>query len=135
MSEYMEGGSRFERINNNAFWANAHLDTRLRLDKNNIDENYNHIKDCIDNPTTGLIAGRKYRTLNYPMHYARNQRDLFECSKMRQVNNEFVKKFRKLYPKTAEARLYLINMQSIVQNYVKPIKKTLRRSLFKLTGI
>ena len=91
MSEYMEGGSRFERINNNAFWANAHLDTRLQLDKNNIDENYNHIKDCIDNPTTGLIAGRKYRTLNYPMHYARNQRDLFECSKMRQVNNEFVK--------------------------------------------
>ena len=135
MSEYIEGGSRFDRINHNAFWSNAHLDTRLRIDKDSISDNYNHIQNCIDNPTTGLLAGKKHKTINYPMHYARNQRDLFQFSEMQQVNNTFVSKFKKLYPKTGNARLFLINNENIVLNYVKPIKKTFRRMIFKLTSI
>lgn len=135
MSEYIEGGNRFSRINHNAYWANVHLDTRFRIDKDNIDENYKHLQDCINHPTTGLLAEKKHRTVNYPACYLRNQRALFKIPEMQQAKDVFENKLNTLYPKTGNARRFLIESNSIVLNYVKPIKKTFRRMFFKLMNI
>ena len=135
MSETELGGSRFGRINHNAYWANAHLDTRFHIDVDMIDDNYNHLQDCIKHPTTGLLAAKKNRTYNYPDCYERNFQELMSVPKMKNSADAFVNKFHKLYPKTAKARNFLINTDSIVLNYVKPIKKSLRRTLFRLLNI
>lgn len=135
MSEYIEGGNRFSRINYNAYWANAHLDTRFHINKDAVDENYKHLRDCINHPTTGLLAGKKHQTLNYEWYYYRNLRDLLKIPEIQQSVDTFNTKFEKLYPKTGKARLYLINTESTVLNYVKPIKKTFRRMFFKLMNI
>lgn len=131
MSEIILGGSRFDDINSHAFWANAHLDTRLRLDKDFLSDNYNHLQDCINHPTTGLLAAKKNRTYNYPSCYNRNLKDLKSIPSMRDSFDRFETKFSKLYPKTGRARKFLINNESIVLNYVKPIKRSLKRILFR----
>lgn len=135
MSEFILGGSRFDRINSNAYWANAHLDTRFHIDSDMIDDNYKHLQDCINHPTTGLLAARKNRTYNYPDCYDRNLKELLEIPQMKNSADIFVNKFNKLYPKTAKARLYLMNSDSIVLHYVKPIKKSIRRTIFRLLNI
>lgn len=133
MSELEIGvSSHFDRIKSNAYWANAHLDTRFHIDPNMIDSNYNHIQDCINHPTTGLLAARKYRTNNYPDCYERNLKELLSEPRMKKSVDTFLNKFDELYPKTGKARNFLINSDSIVLNYVKPIKKSLRRTIFKL---
>ena len=132
MSETELGGSRFDRINKNAFWANAHLDTKFHIDADMIDDNYNHIQDCINHPTTGLLAARKHRTNNYPHCYNRNLMELLSEQQIKTSVDIFISKFNKLYPKTGRARNFLINSDSIVLNYVKPINKSLRRTIFRL---
>lgn len=56
MSEIMDGGCRFERVRRNAYWNNAHLDTRFRVAKDCTDDAINHLIDCKENPTIGLLA-------------------------------------------------------------------------------
>ncbi|DAA88413.1 TPA: hypothetical protein CPT87_04985 [Candidatus Gastranaerophilales bacterium HUM_5] len=132
MSEIMDGGCRFERVRRNAYWNNAHLDTRFRVSKDFTDDAINHLIDCKENPTIGLLARKKHRTNNYPDCFERNLKDLYKFKHVKAADNAFKETFVSLYPKTGKARKFLIETNSIVLNYVKPIRKNLRRTLFKL---
>ena len=117
MSEIMDGGIRFESVRRNAYWNNAHLDTRFRVAKDCTDDAINHLIDCKENPTIGLLARKKHRTNNYPDCFKRNLKDLYKSKHVKDADNAFKETFE---------------TNSIVLNYVKPIKKNLRRTLFKL---
>ncbi len=132
MTDTMISGNRFGRINQNAYWANAHLDTKFHIDTDNIEDNLKHIKDCIENPTRGLLAAKKHKTTNYPDCYTRNYNKLLKIPSIKKAVDNFDKQFNNLYPKTAKARKFLINNESIKLDYVKPIKHNLKRMFFKL---
>ena len=130
--EIIEGGCRYEKIRHNAHWNNVTLDTRLRPEKSDINTAINHLVDCKENPTVALLARKKYRTNNYPQYFKRNLFDLYKSSKaLRNADLAYRETFNSLYPKTGKARKLLINNESIVLNYVKPIEKTIKRSLIK----
>ena len=85
-----------------------------------------------ENPTIGLLARKKHRTNNYSDCFERNLKDLYKFKQVKAADNAFKETFASLYPKTGKARKFLIETNSIVLNYVKPIRKNLRRTLFKL---
>ena len=120
MSETILGGSRFDDINRHAFWANAHLDTRLRLDKDFLNDNYKQVLDCVNHPTTGLLAAKKNRTYNYPSCYRRNLNDLLSIPSMRDLFDRFETKFNRLYPKTGKLREFLIDKSRLSFERILP---------------
>ncbi len=129
--EIQEGGSRYESQRYNAYWNNAHLDTRFRLDKDASSDAIKHLKDCRENPTVGLLLRKKYRTNNYSDCFHRNLNLLYCDENVQHAQDSFESKYNNLYPKTGKARKYLIKNENVVIDYVKPIKKGLKRSLFK----
>lgn len=133
--EIIEGGCRYESIRNNAFWNNASLDTKFHPDASDCEQAVNHLIDCKKQPTVALLARKKYRTNNYPDFFTRNLFELYESSKsVQNADMAYRQTFNKLYPKTGKARKLLINNESIVLNYVKPIQKTFKRILIKLAS-
>lgn len=134
MSELFSGGCKYENVKRNAFWYNAHLDSRLNITHDCIDDVIKHLNDCEQNPTVGLIARRKYRSNNYLDCYERNLKDISKFKSVETANNAFKEKLSILYPKTMKARKFLIESNRVVFESVKPIKKNLRRALFKILG-
>jgi hypothetical protein len=133
--EIIEGGCKYETIRNNAFWNNANLDTRFHPDASDCEQAVNHLIDCKNQPTIALLARKKYRTNNYPDFFRRNLFEMYESSKsVQNADIAYRQTFNKLYPKTGKARKLLINNESIVLNYVKPIQKTFKRILIKLAS-
>lgn len=133
--EIIEGGFKYERIRNNAFWNNASLDTKFHPDASDCAQAVNHLIDCKNQPTVALLARKKYRTNNYPDCFTRNLFELYESSQnVQNADIAYRQTFHKLYPKTGKARKLLINNESIVLNYVKPIQKTFKRILIKLAS-
>lgn len=130
--EIQEGGSKYKSQIYNAYWNNAHLDTRFRLDKDAVGDAVNHLCDCKENPTVGLLLRKKYRTNNYPDCFHRNLNLLYCDDRVQRAQDSFELTYNTLYPKTGKARKYLIKNENVVFNYVKPIQKGLKRSLFKL---
>ena len=133
--ETILGGCKYENIRNNAYWNNANLDTRFSPDISDCDQAINHLVDCKNKPTVALLARKKYRTNNYPDFFKRNLCDLYESSKsVQNADIAYRETFNKLYPKTGKARKLLINNESIVLNYIKPIQKTFKRTLIKIAS-
>lgn len=133
--EIITGGCKYENIRNNAYWNNAHLDTRFHTKDFGIEASLEHLIDCKNNPTIALLARKKYRTNNYPEFFQRNISELYGSSKkIRKADMAYRQTFDMLYPKTGKARKLLINNESIVLNYVKPIQKTLKRTLIKIAS-
>lgn len=132
MSEIIEGGFRYESVRSRAYWNNAHLDTRFHITHDAVQDGIAHLEDCRENPTIGLLARKKFRTNNYPPLYKRNLAELRNSKYFSDAEQNFKDTFTSMYPKTGKARKFLIDSESIVLNYVKPIQKTLRRMLFKL---
>ncbi len=132
MSEIIEGGFRYESVRSRAFWNNAHLDTRFHINHDTVQDGVAHLEDCKQNPTVGLLARKKFHTDNYPHYYKRNLAELRGSRYFSEAEKSFKDTFTSMYPRTGKARKFLINSESIVLNYVKPIKKTLGRMLFKL---
>ncbi len=131
--ETILGGSRYESIKHNAHWNNVHLDTKFHPEGSDIDTAINHLVDCKEKPTVALLARKKYRTNNYPQYFQRNLFELYNSSKwVRKADMEYRETFNSLYPKTGKARKLLINNESIILNYVKPIEKSFKRTLIKL---
>ena len=126
------GGSRYDNIKSNAYWANVHLDTRLAADSEFAFHIADHLNDCTEQPTVGLLARQKYKTNNYPFHYQNNLKDFFEMEEVKLANDKFNNTFDKLYPKTGKLRKRLIKSGSIKLNYVNPIEKNLRRTFIKI---
>ena len=134
MSDYIEGGLRYENIRSNAYWHNVHLDTSFRPDADARETAIKHFEDCKSKPTVALLASKKSETNHYPDFKKRNERILMQNPKVKETRDSFEKTFNKNYPKTGKARKYLIDKESIVLNYVKPRAKTLGRMLFKIFG-
>ncbi len=133
MSYVLHGvSSRFDKIKYNAYWNNAHLDSRMRVTKDLVDDAVSHLNDCINNPTIGLLARKKFRTYNYPDCFKRNLEDLHKYKSVQTADQAFNDHFSALYPRTGNARKFLINSKSIVLDYVKPLNKSLRRAFFKM---
>lgn len=134
MSYIIQGFNRYNKLKYNAYWNNAHLDSRFRMTDDLLDDAVNHLNDCRKNPTRGLLARKKFRTNNYPDCYKRNLNDLYKNEAVKTADNAFKEKFSSLYPKSGKVRKFLIKSESIVLDYVKPVKKNFRRTLFKMFG-
>lgn len=131
--ETILGGCRYENIRYNAHWNNISLDTKFHPDASDVSTVINHLEDCKNFPTVALLARKKYRTNNYPDCFTRNLFELYESSKsVQNADIAYRETFNKLYPKTGKARKLLINNESIVLNYIKPIQKTFKRTLIKI---
>lgn len=131
--EIDSGSSRYSNIRQNAFWNNAHLDTRFHIQRENALDTMKHLQDCFNNPTRGLLARREAKGVpNYPGHYSRNEKALYNIPVVNSTNERFEKEFKKLYPRSGKARKYLIENENVVLNYVKPKAYGLKRAIFKL---
>lgn len=128
----VDGGYRFARVANNAFWNNVHLDTRCNVNHSCIEDAVAHLNDCRENPTIGLLARKKYRTNNYPEHFRENLLNIYSYDRVRNADKAFKSRFKNLYPETAKMRKFLIASESIVLDSVKPIKKNSERLLFSI---
>ena len=53
---------KYENVRYNAYWTRVGINTRLGIDKDNIDDYKAHLQDCNNNPTIGMLARRKYIT-------------------------------------------------------------------------
>ena len=127
-----KANSKYSNQRYNAYWNNVHLDTRLSLGADAIMDAVNHLNDCIKNPTIGLLMRKKCRTNNYPDCFNRNLNLLYSDKRVQHAQVFFEVIYENLYPKTGKARKYLIKNENIVIDYVKPIRKSLKRTLFKL---
>lgn len=131
--ETILGGCRYENIIYNAHWNNISLDTKFHPDASDVSTAINHLEDCKNFPTVALLARKKYRTNNYPDYFQRNLYELYNSSKwVRNADREYRENFHSMYPKTGNIRKFLINSESIVLDYVKPVKKTFKRAFMKM---
>ena len=86
-----------------------------------------HILNCIYNPTIGTIAGHKakntYKNNKLESNYINNVYNLSCNNFIKSLKRTFDKKIQKIYPKTADARLYFIENNLIVLDIVNPISQ------------
>lgn len=95
-----------------------------------------HLKDCIENPTIGLLAREHFKRGGLSGEYYNNLNTVKQISdEYASVKENFDKKLEELYPKTQRARQYLIKSGSIVLDKIKPIQKTIERTFFKYFGL
>ena len=132
--EYTEGGFRYENIRSNAYWHNVHLDTRFRPHKDVMEDTIRHFEDCKQHPTVALLARKKSETNNYPDFKMRNEHIMEKNPEVKAAKDSFEKAYNELYPKTKNARKYLIDKEFVTLDYVKPRVKTFGKMLFKLFG-
>ena len=135
MSNYMNGVNSIYNHNSitaNAYWYYERLDSRSKINKDNVQDIVKHFDDCTKNPTRGLIARKMCETNYYPYYLKRNLSDLKNFEEARTAEESFKKCYNTMYPKTGKLREFLIDSRSIVLHTVKPIEKTLRRALFMM---
>ncbi len=117
---------KFNNIKSNAYWSRVHIDTMFWPSEDGKSTYTAHVQDCIDNPTRGLIARRKYITgkpMNYP-DYAKRNKLIFDVQPDVAVLNKTLKKnINKMYKKTKYARSYIINSDRVALDYVKKGKE------------
>ena len=117
---------KFDHIKSNAHWTRVHLDTSFRPDSDDIKICSDHVQDCLNHPTTGLLARRQYITkkpYNYPEYALRNKMIINNNKKITSLQNYFKDLVKVLYPKTNHIRQYIIDNDRVVLDYVAPIKK------------
>lgn len=117
---------KYEDVRYNAFWTRAHIDTRLRVDEDDIKTYKAHLQDCRENPTVGLLAGKKYITgkpMNYPTYARRNLRYLERQPEIDTLKKSLKNDIDKLYSKTKYAREYIVDNKRVVLDYVEKSKK------------
>ena len=62
----MLGIDKYQTQIYNAKMHNNNLDNPLGITEKNIKYSLEHINDCIQNPTVGLLARKKFETHKYP---------------------------------------------------------------------
>ena len=134
MSEIIDGGYCYENIRHNAYWYNVHLDTRLKPDADFADTFIKHYDNCKENSTIALLARKKSETNHYSLFKLRNEELYNRFEGVREARDSFEKTFNKNYPKTGQARKFLIDKEFIVLDSIKPRVKTLSKFLFKMLG-
>lgn len=127
------GGNRFLQIRRNAYWANINLDSRFVFYNSAKDDMIAHLKDCIENPTRGLLARREQtgKKINYPGYYDFHKKQISKLPEVKQLNDVFESKLVTMYPKTLSVRNYLIKNENLVLNRVKRVSAGLKHRVFK----
>lgn len=127
------GANRFLQIRRNAYWAHIHLDSRFSLYEAAKVDMVCHLKDCIENPTRGLLARREQtgKRLNYPGYYELHKKQIAKLQEVKQLNDVFESKLVTMYPKTLSVRNYLIKNDNVVLNRVKKVSAGLKHRIFK----
>ena len=126
MSEIEIGMIPYEKVRRNAYWSRVHIDTKLKIDKDDIEDYKMHLYDCEKNPTVGLLAGKKYITgepMNYPLCANRNIRYLEKQPEIDTLKKSIENKIDKLYPKTKYIREYIIDNNRVVFDGIEKSKK------------
>lgn len=127
------GANRFLQIRRNAYWAHIHLDSSFSLYEAAKVDMIAHLKDCIENPTRGLLARREQtgKRLNYPGYYELHKKQIAKLPEVKQLNDVFESKLVTMYPKTLSVRNYLIKNDNVVLNRVKKVSAGLKHRIFK----
>jgi len=118
--------SKYQSIRSNAYWTRVHFDTIFSGEALDSDSYAKHLEDCNNNPTVGLLARRKYitgRMLAYPQNAKRNVEYMNKLPNISTLKKSFKEKLNKLYPKTLQAREYIINHDRVKLNSVEPARK------------
>ncbi len=128
------GFDRFDNIRTNAQLSNDIIDTQYSFDRQLAKYAENHLKDCKENPTLGLLARQNQRTNYYPKSAKINMAMLNEQDSFIRADNEFKQVCQDMYHKTNKVRRQLIKKESIVLDNIEPIKKNFTRTMIKLFG-
>jgi hypothetical protein len=115
----------YENVRSNAYWTRVHFDTQLWPDIDGAAHYRKHLQDCIDNPTIGLLARKKYITgprMNYP-DFAWRNRKIMENDKGIEAAVKYLKGVvNTLYPKTKHIREYMIDKNRVALDEIRPCK-------------
>ena len=117
---------KYETVRNNAYLSYIAIDSKFNLDSIDIGFYKEHLKDCEKNPTVGFIARNKYITgkkMNHPLHAKRNIKLLERQPEIDLLQKNIKNKINTLYPKTKNARQYIIKSGRISLDAIKKIKK------------
>ena len=121
----LEAMPKYEKIRSNAYWTRVHLDTTMWPDIEDAKAYKAHLQDCIDNPTVGFLARRKYITgkrMTFPDYAWRNKK-IMENDRYIKATKDYLNGYVKtLYPKTKHIREYIVNSDRIALDYIKPCK-------------
>ncbi len=128
------GFDKFENIRTNAQLSNGIIDSPYSFDSKLTKYAENHLKDCKENPTLGLLARQNQRTNYYPKFAKINMAKLNEQDSFVRADNEFKQVCHDMYHKTNKVRRQLIKNESIVLDDIEPIKKNFSRTMIKLFG-
>ena len=128
------GFGRFENIRTNAQLSNGIIDMPYSFNRQLTKYAENHLKDCKENPTLGLLARQNQRTNDYPKSAKINMSMLNEQDSFVRADKEFKQVCNDMYHKTNKVRRQLIKNESIVLDEVKPIEKNFTRTMIKLFG-
>ena len=122
----IESSPKYESVRSNAYWSRVHLDTSFLPDEYDLGTYKAHLQDCKENPTVGLLAGKKYITgkpMNYPEYAHRNLNYLERQPEIDMLKKSINKKIKTLYPKTRHLREYIIENKRVVLDYTEKSKK------------
>ena len=117
---------KYENVRHNAYWSKVAIDTRLRVDEDDISLYKAHLQDCYDNPTVGYLAHRKYITekeMNYPAFARRNKNYIKRQPEIKELTKSLNERLNILYPRTKHLRKNIINENRIMLDFIEPIKK------------
>lgn len=119
------GGCPYEKVRSNACRARVHLDATRWPDIEDAEYYKAHLKDCIDNPTVGFLARKKYITgprMEYP-DFAWRNRKILENDRGIDAATKYLKGIvNTLYPKTKHIRAYIIDKKRVVLDEILPCK-------------
>ena len=115
----------YPNVRKNVSNAMIHLDTSV-LPRTRAAAAYKaHLNDCIDNPTVGLLARKKYTPRRAPgvMDYVWRNKKIIESDKLIKPTRVYLDNMIKnLYPKTRFLREYIIEKGRVDFDVIKPCK-------------
>lgn len=125
--------SLYTRVKNNAMLNHYHLSSNKTPNQESIDIAVNHLYDCMDYPTLGLLMRKSFENTALVGAYKKNLKFIKNSSNDYNAANEALDNyFDELYPNTKTARKFLINRNHVVLNCVKPTEKTFDKLIFKV---
>lgn len=116
----------FCALKDNANWSNAYIDSKNKITKKNMSVYINHLKNCEEHLTTGLLAKRQYITgkeWKNPISARINIHILEKQPEVDTLQKNIKEKINTLYPKTKQIREYIINNDRVVLDTTKKSKK------------
>lgn len=134
MTTTILGTGKFDNIRTNAQLSNGIIDSPFTFNHQLTRSAKNHLKDCKENPTLGLLARQNQKTNDYPKNARINMAMLNTQYAFVRADNEFKEICKDMYPKTNKVRRQLIKKESIILDDIKPIKKNIARTMIKLFG-